>query len=224
MGSSSSRTRIRPVSKRLTKSAAIPRKLSPVKARVKKKKPASAEARVFSLPVSATRTELLDEGGATDHRFRQLLHDFSTLGASLELARAHLASLISLTSPQYNILMILANHQNAGGIRVSDVAKSLHVTTAFVTGEAGRLEQAGLVHKLPNPKDGRGVLLRLTPESEALVQRVGLARQRVNDHLFGSLTAREFRELSRTLAKMINDFAYTISLLKHGITDEKQSL
>jgi DNA-binding MarR family transcriptional regulator len=224
VSSSSSRTRVRPVSKRLNKSSAITRKPGPAKPRVRKKKAGTAEERIFGLPVSATRMELLDEGGATDHRFRQLLHDFSTLGASLELARAHLASLIGLTSPQYNILMILANHQNAGGIRVSDVAKSLHVTTAFVTGEAGRLEQSGLIHKLPNPKDGRGVLLRLTPASEALVQRVGLARQRVNDHLFGSLTAREFRELSRTLAKMINDFTYTMSLLKHGITDEKQSL
>lgn len=179
---------------------------------------------VFRLPLSATRLELLDEGGTTDHRFRQLLHDFSALAAALELARSHLASIIGLTSPQYNIAMVLANHQNAGGIRVSDVARRLHVSSAFITSEAGHLEQAGLVSKRPNPGDGRGVLLRLTTKGEALVQRVGPARQQMNDHLFGSLTAKGCRDFSKTLATLLNDFAYTVSLLKHDMMEQKEKL
>ena len=176
------------------------------------------------LPLSATRPAILDEGGTTDHQFRQLLHDFSTLGASLELARAHLASLLGLSSPQYNISMILANHQHEGGIRVSDVAKRLHVSTAFITSEVGKLESAGLVSKRPNPSDGRGVLLRLTDKGESLVQRVGPERQRVNDHLFGGLSAKSFRDLSKTLAALIDDFAYTMSLLKFAKVDQSGTI
>ena len=186
--------------------------------------PSDGKAPSPLLPLSATRTELLDEGGATDHQFRQLLHDFSTLGASLELARAHLASLLGLSSPQYNIAMILANHQRTGGIRVSDVAKRLHVSTAFITSEVGKLELAGLVSKRPNPEDGRGVLLYLTPKGETVAQRVGPERQLVNDHLFGSLSARAFRELSKTLAALIDDFAYTVSLLKHARADQSGTI
>ena len=180
--------------------------------------------RVFRLPLSATRVELLDESGTTDHRFRQLLHDFSALAATLEMARGHLASIIGLTSPQYNIAMVLANYQNAGGICVSDVAKRLHVSTAFITSEAGNLERAGLVSKRPNPGDGRGVLLRLTPRGEALVRQVGPERQRVNDHLFNSLTAKGFRGLSKSLATLLNDFAYTVSLLKHGMMEQENHI
>ena len=91
----------------------------------------------FHLSLSASLVELLDEGGKTDHRFRQLLYDFSTLGASLEVARAYLASQLGISPPQYNIAMIVANHQNTGGINVSDVARRLHVSTAFITLEVG---------------------------------------------------------------------------------------
>ena len=174
----------------------------------------TAKTSSFHLALSASLVELLDEGGQTDHRFRQLLYDFSTLGASLEAARSYLASQLGISPPQYNIAMILANHQNTGGISVSDVAKRLHVSTAFITLEAGSLEQAGLIEKRPNPKDGRGVFLRLTRRGEMLVASIGPERQRVNDHLFGSLSAKEFRRLCDTLSSLLDDFAYTVRLLK----------
>ena len=183
----------------------------------KLKNPTRAEtpkSSAFHLALSASLVDLLDEGGQTDHRFRQLLYDFSTLGASLEVARSYLASQLGISPPQYNIAMILANHQNTGGISVSDVAKRLHVSTAFITLEAGSLEQAGLIEKRPNPKDRRGVFLRLTRRGETLVASIGPERQRVNDHLFGSLSAKEFRRLCDTLSSLLDDFAYTVRLLK----------
>ncbi len=203
-------------------SEAVARKHAAAIGHKPKSKIAKVAGRVFRLPLSATRVELLDDGGTTDHRFRQLLYDFSALAATLEMARAHLASIVGLTSPQYNIAMVLANYQNAGGIRVSDVAKRLDVSTAFITSEAGNLEQAGLVSKRPNPGDGRGVLLRLTPKGEALVRRVGPERQQVNDQLFNSLTTKEFRDLSKTLATLLNDFAYTVGLLKNGMMEQRK--
>ena len=178
----------------------------------------------FRLALSASLVELLDEGGKTDHRFRQLLYDFSTLGASLEVARAYLAAQLGISPPQYNIAMIVANHQNTGGISVTDVARRLHVSTAFITLEAGSLEQAGLIEKKPNPKDRRGIFLRLTRRGESLVERIGPERQRVNDHLFGSLSAKDFRRLSETLSSLIDDFAYTVRLLKSARTERSPGL
>lgn len=224
MRSASSGITIRPTRKRAGGNLAVARKRAAAAGRKSKPQKTKMTGRAFRLPLSTTRSELLDEGGTTDHRFRQLLHDFSALAATLELARAHLASIIGLTSPQYNIAMVLANYQNAGGICVTDVAKRLHVSAAFITSEAGHLERVGLVNKRPNPGDGRGVLLRLTPRGEALVQRVGPERQWMNDHLFNSLSAKGFRSLSRTLTTLLNDFAYTASLLKHGMMEQKEKL
>ena len=174
----------------------------------------------FSLPVSITLPQLLDDRTRTDHRFRQLLHDFFTLGASLEVARAHLASVLGLTSPQYSMAMVLAGLQNSGGVSVSEVARRLHVSTAFVTSEANKLEHAGLVAKRPNPRDGRGVLLCLTARGEALVQRVGPERQHVNNRLFANLSKSDFRQLSRILSALLDDFVRTSGLLQHGMFDE----
>jgi DNA-binding MarR family transcriptional regulator len=178
----------------------------------------------FRMSLSASLEELLDEGGKTDHRFRQLLYDFSTLGSSLEVARAYLASQLGISSPQYNIAMILASHQNTGGISVSDVAKRLHVSTAFITLEAGSLEQAGLIEKRPNPDDRRGIFLRLTARGERLVQSIGLERQKVNDHLFGGLSAKDFRRLCDILSSLLDDFAYTVRLLKSARADRAPGL
>src|ERR1700733_4063813 len=203
---------------------------SPTRRRVfsgKLKKPTRAEtpkSSAFHLALSASLVDLLDEGGQTDHRFRQLLYDFSTLGASLEVARSYLASQLGISPPQYNIAMIVANHQNTGGISVTDVARRLHVSTAFITLEAGSLEQAGLIEKKPNPKDRRGIFLRLTRRGESLVERIGPERQRVNDHLFGSLSAKDFRRLSETLSSLIDDFAYTVRLLKSARTERSPGL
>jgi DNA-binding MarR family transcriptional regulator len=168
----------------------------------------------FKLPLSISKPELLDDDGSSDLRFRQLLYDFSVLGSSLEEARAYLASLSGLTSPQYNVVMIIAQYQGARGVSVTTVARRLHVTTAFITLEAGRLERNGWIEKRQNPSDGRGILLRLTKKGESNVQRIAPERLIVNDHLFGKLSGTDFRQLTETLASLIADFSETIDMLK----------
>jgi DNA-binding MarR family transcriptional regulator len=173
-----------------------------------------ANAGRFKLPLSISKSDLLDDDGTSDLRFRQLLYDFSVLGSSLEVARAYLASLSGLTSPQYNVVMIIAQHQGSKGVSVTRVAQHLHVTTAFITLEAGRLERSGWIEKRQNPSDGRGILLRLTRKGEASVRRIAPQRLIVNDHLFGNLSGKDFHHLAQTLALLIDDFAETIDMLK----------
>jgi len=185
------------------------------------KKSTAAVAR-FRMPPSVSRSELLDENGASDRRFRQLLYDFSVLGSSLESARSYLASQVGLSSPQYNIAMIVAQYQGAIGVSGSEVAQHLHVTTAFITSEAGKLEQMGWLEKRPNPRDGRGVLLRLTPLGEAKVRQIGPERRMVNDRLFRRLSGKDFRHLAKTVADLIDDFARTVDMLKTMSPAEKR--
>jgi DNA-binding MarR family transcriptional regulator len=168
----------------------------------------------FRLRPSTSKPELLDEGGASDHRFRQFLYDFSVLATELETARAHLAAQIGVTSPQYNILMIIARNQGEDGVSVSEVARYLHVSGAFITSEVRKLENIGLVEKRANPNDARSILLKLSPEGEARVRDVEPERLIVNDNLFQNLSGEDFQHLSRILASLLDDFANTIQLLQ----------
>lgn len=172
----------------------------------------------FRLTPSVSSPALLDTNEKTDHRFRQFLYDFSTLGISLEIVRSHFASLLGLTPPQYNILMVLANSAGTG-IGVSDVARRLHVSTAFITAEGMNLESSGLIEKRRNPNDGRGVLLHLTSLGWKRVEQIGAERQKINDNLFGSLSARDFRHLAETLASLLDDFSYTVRLIRSVSTN-----
>ncbi len=176
--------------------------------------PATRVRRIFAMPPTVSKPELLDENGTSDRRFRQFLYDFSALAANLELVRAYLASQLDLSSPQYNIVMIIAQYQGAAGISVSDVAQHLHVTTAFITSEVGKLEQAGLVEKRQNPNDGRGVLLRLTAVGEARVMQIGPKRLLINDQLFRCLSGEDFRRLAQAAASLLDDFTETINMLR----------
>jgi DNA-binding MarR family transcriptional regulator len=168
----------------------------------------------FRIGLSTSREELLDEGGNSDNDLRQFLYDFSVLASQLETARAHLAAHIGVTPPQYNILMVIARKQGKDGISVSDVARRLHVSVAFVTTEARKLENIGLIVKKPNPNDARGTLLMLSPDGEACVHDVEPERLFVNDQLFQSLTRDDFRHLSRAMTAMLDDFAHTIAMLQ----------
>jgi DNA-binding MarR family transcriptional regulator len=172
------------------------------------------EQDLFSLIPTVSRPELLDKEGGSDLVFRQFLYDFSVMAAYMEAVRTYLASNLDLTSPQYNIVMVLAQHREKKMMSVSDVARNLHVTTAFITGEIRKLEHDGLVEKRRNPDDGRGVLLRLTPAGRARVQRTAPQRLQVNDRLFRKLSADDFRHLSKTVASLIDDFAQTAAMLK----------
>ena len=179
-----------------------------------KRSSVAPDRRIFTFPATVSKPELLDSDGRSDRLFRQLLYDFSVLGAHLEFARAYLASQLDLTSPQYNIMMIIAQYQGAMGVSVGEVAQHLHVSTAFITSEVQRLEERRLVSKRQNPKDGRSVLLRLSAAGEDKVLQIGPKRLLVNDHLFRGLSGSDFRHLARTLTSLIGDFAETTDMLQ----------
>jgi DNA-binding MarR family transcriptional regulator len=157
--------------------------------------------RGFALPPTASRRELLDGGG--DDRFRQLVYDLLTISVRMEAAREHLARRLGVSGPQYSVLMAIARFQGGHGVRVGTIAKALHVTSAFIATETGRLARLGLLSKAPNPKDRRGVLLALTPKGEAELAKLGPEIRAVNDEFFAPLDRPAFQALAATAATLV---------------------
>ena len=156
----------------------------------------------FRLPATVSRPALLERG--SDSRFRQLVYDLLTISVRMETVRTHLAWRIGISGPQYSVLVAIAQFQGADGVSVGKVAEVLHVSGAFITAETRELDRLGLVMKAINPRDRRGVLLRLTPKGERQMIALSPAITAVNDKFFAPLTRTAFRAFADNAAELVN--------------------
>lgn len=174
---------------------------------------------VFRLPATVSRPALLERG--SDSRFRQLVYDLLTISVRMETIRTHLARRIGITGPQYSVLVAIAQFQGADGVSVGKVAEVLHVSAAFITAETRQLDHLGLVMKAINPRDRRGVLLRLTPKGERQMIAIGPAITAVNDGFFAPFTRPAFRAFADSAAELVNSSREVTELVQTAIGDAR---
>ncbi len=109
-----------------------------------------------------------------------------------------------LTHSQYVALwtLCLADHGDVG-IPVSAVSDGLLNRASDTTRLLDRLEKAGLVERLPNPADRRGVLVRATPAGRERFEAVTPKLQAFHATQWANLTDVEVHELRRLVAKAL---------------------
>lgn len=155
----------------------------------------------YQLPTTVSKAALLSKN--TDHRFRVLVYDLLTISARMNAVREHLARLMNLSGPQYSLLMAIGQFQSHGFAGVGSLARLLHVSSAFVATETGKLVQAGLIKKRPNPRDRRAVLLELTAAGRERIESSSAEIQAVNDAFFGSLDRASFAAIAKAAAVLV---------------------
>src|SRR3954466_10163308 len=106
-------------------------------------------------PVTVSRPALLVDG--SDAEFRGLIHDLIAYGHKLDACRDAFAAIAGISGVQYEIVMLLSR---ADGLSIGEVAARLHRSGAFITVEANKLVERGILEKRSDPADGRKVLLR----------------------------------------------------------------
>jgi DNA-binding MarR family transcriptional regulator len=88
-----------------------------------------------------------------------------------------------------------------GALRPSDLAATLGFQRAHVSKLVLKLEQAGLVTRVPSPTDQRSVLVALTDEGRAVGERIAAAAERTNRAALAGWTEAEAEGLRRALAR-----------------------
>jgi DNA-binding MarR family transcriptional regulator len=156
-----------------------------------------------ALPLSISRPAMLTDG--TDREFRRLIYRMIITESRLIDIRKAIAARVGVTAPQYTMMMAILHMQDRHGISIGDLAGYLEVTGPHVTGEVRKLADRGLVRKAANPKDGRGVLVQLSPEGKKRLTRAFTFIRSVNDILFDGVTAEQFRTLVRFNGKFIRN-------------------
>jgi DNA-binding MarR family transcriptional regulator len=174
-------------------------------------RPATAAAEMPAdpnLPLSVTRPEVLADG--TDREFRRLIHRMLIGQARLDAIRESIAARIGVSGTQYTMLMSVLHLQGTAGVSIGALADYLEVTGPHVTGIVGKLVKGGFVRKAANPKDGRGVLVRLTPAGRKKLLNAFEFIAAVNDRLFEGVGREEFRAVGNFHAKFMRNAQTTL--------------
>jgi DNA-binding MarR family transcriptional regulator len=189
------------------RAGAAPRKLAAASS-----PPEPAHGGAADLPLTVSRDALLEN--ESDGRFRQLVYDLLTIAVRMEAVRDHHAARMGITAAQYSVMMAIAQFQGRSGVAVGALAKTLHVSSAFIASETGKLARLGLVTKRPNPSDGRGVLLSLTQAGRQRIARVSPDIRGVNDMFFAELDRGTFQALSVGAASLVRGSQKAVQWLR----------
>lgn len=83
------------------------------------------------------------------------------------------------------------------------LSKGLMLSSAGVTSRIDRLERRGLVRRLPDPDDRRGVIVELTDKGLEAVDTAVAALTKSDRELLGRLDQEEVRQLEALLRKFL---------------------
>jgi DNA-binding MarR family transcriptional regulator len=149
---------------------------------------------------------LLEKG--SDHRFRALVNDLLTIASRMAMIRGHLGRRMGISGPQYSVLIAVAhlesaNAQHESGVSVGALAEAMHVSSAFIAAETGKMARRALLLKRANPRDRRGVLVRLAPAGRLAIDHLSSEIRAVNDLFFGALDATSFAALSAAAGALV---------------------
>jgi DNA-binding MarR family transcriptional regulator len=96
----------------------------------------------------------------------------------------------------------------SGPVRMSKLAEWLSVDKSTMTTEVRRLQDAELVARVPDPSDGRAVLVSATEEGRIAIGRHRRVAQSVYGTLVGKWPETDRTELARLLNRFVDELAW----------------
>lgn len=110
-----------------------------------------------------------------------------------------------LTLPEWHVmshLRLSSDHRSSPG----ELAADLELSSGAMTSRLDKLEDQGLVRRLPDPKDRRGIVVELTTEGKAAWDRTAGIAGRREAFFASALTKDEQRILNQLLRKLMLAF------------------
>ncbi len=107
-------------------------------------------------------------------------------------------SQFGLTDVQFNILMILKEHESAG-LSQQELSEHLIVTKSNVVGLIDRLERSGYVKRMPHPSDRRFNQIVLTPRGAKLESKIEESYFTEVDKMMDALTTSQKKSVIRAM-------------------------
>lgn len=144
----------------------------------------------FAAPRTVSHPALLDHG--SDDAFRETLYLMILALGRLADCREAFGRAMALTGSQFAVMIGTAYRQESDGVSIRALADYVQLAPTHVTTEVGRLIRKGLLVKRVNPRDRRGVLVRLSRRGEHAIRDVAPLVCEINDILFADVSRKDF--------------------------------
>ena len=130
----------------------------------------------------------------------------SRLARHLDLARRAAFADSELESWEFDVLSSLRRSGEPYELSPGRLLRETLVSSGTMTNRVDRLTSRGLVERLPDPSDRRGVLVRLTADGRRRVDGALEELLRRERELLSSMSAGDSRQLSGLLRTLVTPF------------------
>jgi DNA-binding MarR family transcriptional regulator len=175
----------------------------------------------FVSPLTISRKDLLKAG--SDDWLRDVIYRLVQALGRLTTCREAFGKQLDLTSSQFTVLMGVAYRQGDDGIPIANLAGYIGLAATHVTTEVGRLTRKGFLTKRPNGRDGRSVLITLSPEGERAIQEIAPFVRHINDFLFAGIERSEIETVKTFAENLIRNSEYALVEIRIAEAAKKTS-
>lgn len=109
-----------------------------------------------------------------------------------------------LNHGEYRMLLRLATRSADNRMSAGDLSRALMLSSGAMTNRLDRLEKAGLVRRVPDPRDRRGVLVELTEHGLRQIDAAVIEQAAKEIDVMSTLSARELKTLNGLLRKVLS--------------------
>src|SRR6478752_9220131 len=131
----------------------------------------------------------------------------SRLARHLDLARREAFTAQGIEPWEFDVLAALRRAGAPYELSPGRLLRETLVTSGTMTNRVDRLTARGLVERLPDPNDRRGVLVRLTPEGKATVDGAFTALIEAEQTFLADLPDKDRTRLAALLRTLLAPFA-----------------
>ena len=136
----------------------------------------------------------------------EVLSRVSRLARHLDRARSQAFEAHGLESWEFDVLAALRRAGAPYQLSPGRLLKETLVTSGTMTNRVDRLAARGLVERLPDPADRRGVLVQLTPAGRDAVDAAMADLLTHERRLLGSISDRDQAKIARVLRELVRPF------------------